>query len=774
MYLVLVLGAICCSVSCQTLVPDEEETVITSSVDAVLGRSATLPCDIEPGIREDRVYMVLWYRDTNSKPIYSFDVRGRPFNKALHWSDPKVFGPRAYFVTVSKPAALTLDGVSLDDEGIYRCRVDFRTTPTRNFAINLTVIVPPHNLLLYDNSGRDISGVVGPLEEGSDLILTCEVRGGRPSPTVSWFMNDRLVEGQVKSIGDSLMVNRLAVKAVRREHLNSSYKCQASNTKLMMPAEKTVRLELLLRPLSVVIPHKPRQMVADQDYTIQCEVTGSRPKAVVSWTRDNRVFRRGKVREEGNETIVISSVTFAPVPEDDGTFLKCLGDNPNLPGFSQEDSFKLNVVYPPQVVLHLGSTLNPEDIKEGDDVYFECNIKANPKEHKITWFHDGTLVSQNMSSGVIISTHSLVLQRVTRWQSGAYTCLAANPRGETVSTPVILRVRYAPVCRDTEMTVIGASLDEVLKVRCHVAADPSEVTFVWQFNNSGESFDVSPARFSTSIGNVSELMYTPASQRDYGTLTCWGKNSIGKQAEPCVFQVVPAAKPSPLTNCTLRTATNHSSDVLEVECRAGYDGGLPQRFILEAYDAYTMRLRLNLSNPDTDMPVFRLDLGDMLPPTGDGFPPSLRIVVYAQNDKGRSDKLVLEDIMLNDAEKRTDGSSSMSILPIAALLTGSLLTLGIAVLLIVVLAVRRKHRHCGGSHCAHQLDPSKQAKMPGQSSRPGSMLEINTGDNRYVVAYTLKPAADCTTQPTANSSVDRQPDILNTPRAKRLSVGKFY
>jgi hypothetical protein len=58
-------------------------------------------------------------------------------------------------------------------------------------------------------------------------------------------MNDRLVEGQVKSIGDSLMVNRLAVKAVRREHLNSSYKCQASNTKLMMPAEKTVRLELL-------------------------------------------------------------------------------------------------------------------------------------------------------------------------------------------------------------------------------------------------------------------------------------------------------------------------------------------------------------------------------------------------------------------------------------------------------------------------------------------------------------------------------------------------
>lgn len=101
------------------------------------------------------------------------------------------------------------------------------------------------------------------------------------------------------------------------------------------------------------------------------------------------------------------------------------------------------------------------------------------------------------------------------------------------------------MCRDNEMIIIGASLDESLKVRCHVAADPNDVTFVWQFNNSGESFDVSPARFATTSGNISELMYTPASQRDYGTLTCWGRNSIGRQSEPCVFQVVPACEYTP-------------------------------------------------------------------------------------------------------------------------------------------------------------------------------------------------------------------------------------
>lgn len=41
----------------------------------------------------------------------------------------------------------------------------------------------------------------------------------------------------------------------------------------------------------------------------------------------------------------------------------------------------------PLVTLSLGSTLNPNEIEESDDVYFECNVRANPKEHRITWFH---------------------------------------------------------------------------------------------------------------------------------------------------------------------------------------------------------------------------------------------------------------------------------------------------------------------------------------------------------------------------------------------------
>lgn len=121
------------------------------------------------------------------------------------------------------------------------------------------------------------------------------------------------------------------------------------------------------------------------------------------------------------------------------------------------------------------------------------------------------------------------------------------------------------------------------------------------------------------------------------------------------FQVVPASKPSPPTNCTLRTVNNQTSETVEIECRSGYDGGLPQHFVLEAYDALTMRLRMNQSVFDTETPLFRLDLGELLPS-----PPSLRISIYAENAKGKSEAFKLDDIMLNDAEKRT-GTSRFSI-----------------------------------------------------------------------------------------------------------------
>lgn len=99
----------------------------------------------------------------------------------------------------------------------------------------------------------------------------------------------------------------------------------------------------------------------------------------------------------------------------------------------------------------------------------------------------------------------------------------------------------APTCRHEKVVVVGASRSESLEIICEVDADPPADSFRWKFNNSGETLDVGPERF-TSNGSVSVLKYTPIADLDYGTLSCWAQNSIGLQATPCVYQLVAAGE----------------------------------------------------------------------------------------------------------------------------------------------------------------------------------------------------------------------------------------
>lgn len=98
------------------------------------------------------------------------------------------------------------------------------------------------------------------------------------------------------------------------------------------------------------------------------------------------------------------------------------------------------------------------------------------------------------------------------------------------------------MCRTAAPVVVGASLDETVRVHCAVDADPRDVRFTWRLTNSVDTFEVSPQRTGSLNATTNELRYQPESDKDYGTLTCWGRNSVGGQSDPCVFRVIPASK----------------------------------------------------------------------------------------------------------------------------------------------------------------------------------------------------------------------------------------
>lgn len=117
------------------------------------------------------------------------------------------------------------------------------------------------------------------------------------------------------------------------------------------------------------------------------------------------------------------------------------------------------------------------------------------------------------------------------------TCLVVSFL--SVSLPVIC-LTVSPVCRSSQKTTYGVGRNEVVHVSCDVDADPSNnVSFKWHINNSDVSTDL---KSFTSNGSHSDASFSATNPRSYGKLMCWAENSIGRQREPCVYNVVPASK----------------------------------------------------------------------------------------------------------------------------------------------------------------------------------------------------------------------------------------
>ncbi|KAK9884228.1 hypothetical protein WA026_005177 [Henosepilachna vigintioctopunctata] len=628
-------------------------------------------------------HRLCWYLLVDRKAILgsSFDVRGKPLSQARHWSAPEVFGSRAYFRTVSEPA-LVIDDIRRHDEGVYRCRVDFRNAQTRSFKYNLTVIVPPEQPTILDKWGRQLNGTVGPHEVGDDIILTCRTVGGHPQPLVRWMVNGVSMNDQYEHNAGDVIENRLVWPKISRKDLDAVFVCQAINTDLTEPKEAVVTLDLHLKPLTAEIRNTLSPLVADKRYEVTCESAGSRPPAIITWYKGKRQLRRTK--EETKENVTISELSFVPTTDDDGKFITCRAENPNVTGLFLETSWKIDVVYPPIVSLRLGSTLNADDIKEGDDVYFECHVKANPFWRRLTWLHDGIVLPHNMSGRIIHSNQSLVLQKVTRQSAGRYICSVVNSEGETLSNELFFRVQYIPICRNEKVIVVGASKGESVDITCEIEADPPAKSYKWKFNNSGETLDVAAERFlKTSNGSISILRYTPVSDLDYGSLSCWASNFVGHQINPCVFQMVAAGKPFAVRNCSM---ANQTASAVEVYCLPGFDGGLPQYFVLELYSENSRKPIYNITSYIE--PFFSLE---HLEPYI-----TFKVAIFAVNAKGRSQAVTLEGTTFGDVEKHIANDGELPFSQVLGIAIGSTLTVTIIIFLII-LRIRKSSKHRDGN-----------------------------------------------------------------------------
>lgn len=146
----------------------------------------------------------------------------------------------------------------------------------------------------------------------------------------------------------------------------------------------------------------------------------------------------------------------------------------------------------------------------------------------------------------------------------------------------------APVCAQGGLQrTLGVARGTPVIVTCRVEAEPARhLSWMWVKILGDGTEQPIPAQYVKSAGLTSSVELTPMTADDYGDLLCRASNVVGRQRESCVVSLVAAGPPDPPLNCSAApsdlqdtTAITHS---LVVACFEGFDGGLPQGFVLQA------------------------------------------------------------------------------------------------------------------------------------------------------------------------------------------------
>ncbi|KAK7085662.1 hypothetical protein SK128_012452 [Halocaridina rubra] len=114
------------------------------------------------------------------------------------------------------------------------------------------------------------------------------------------------------------------------------------------------------------------------------------PRIVIFYTHFDNVYCINLFMQTSHEgNVTTSELHWSPIVADAGKVLQCRAESPSITRAPPlVDDCLPDIYYIPMTTLYPGRSLNLSNIEEGDDVYFECAIKANPWVYNIVWLHE--------------------------------------------------------------------------------------------------------------------------------------------------------------------------------------------------------------------------------------------------------------------------------------------------------------------------------------------------------------------------------------------------
>ncbi|XP_029428232.1 cell adhesion molecule 1 isoform X2 [Rhinatrema bivittatum] len=173
---------------------------------------------------------------------------------------------------------VSLSNVSLSDEGQYFCQL--YTDPPQEGYINVTVLVPPHNLII------DIEKETA--TEGEEIELNCTAMSSKPAANIRWFKGNKELYGQLEVENSEekmfMVTSRISLK-VGREDDGVPVVCSVDH-----PAVKELEtqryLDVQYKPEVVISVSYPQGITREgEPLELTCTVLGKPKPDRIRWTR---------------------------------------------------------------------------------------------------------------------------------------------------------------------------------------------------------------------------------------------------------------------------------------------------------------------------------------------------------------------------------------------------------------------------------------------------------------------------------------------------------
>ncbi|XP_072686973.1 hemicentin-1 isoform X2 [Canis lupus baileyi] len=391
--------------------------------------------------------------------------------------------------TVLPNGGLQISRAVREDAGTYMC-VAQNPAGTALGKIKLNVQVPP---VISPHPKEYITAVDKPIS------LPCEA-DGLPAPDITWHKDGHAI---VESIRQRILSSGALQIAFAQPGDAGQYTCMAANV---------AGSSSMSTKLTVHVP--PRIQSTDVHYTVSensqallpCMADGI-PTPVINWKKDNVLLANllGKYTIEPYGELILENV----VLEDAGTYT-CVANNA-----AGEDTHMVSLT------VHVLPTFTelPGDVSlnKGEQLRLSCKATGIPLP-KLTWTFNNNIIPAHFDS---VNGHSeLVIERVSKEDSGTYVCTAENSVG-FVKAIGFVYVKEPPVFKGDYPSNWIEPLGGNAILNCEVKGDPAP-TIQW----SRKGMDIEINHRIRQLVNGSLAIYGTVNE-DAGDYTCVATNDAG-------------------------------------------------------------------------------------------------------------------------------------------------------------------------------------------------------------------------------------------------------